>query len=273
MSFKHSGGSKRVALTDINGRDLALESNGGVPVNVQDQTSQPVDNYFNQSISNFSLAADTVASTVSTMEYTLTANPLHGILLGDEILLLDVPSDNSLQCVVTLVVGDVITIDRPIDHVFPAATALGRIVTSNMAVLGSLAAPQIFTFRAGVNPVDVVRIFLTGLDDSSMDYTKFLGIPALTNGLVLRICNGFQKTIYCFKTNQEIAQFCYDVNLEGKAPAGQYGFASRISFGGQDKHGVVIRLSGTSVLQWIVQDDLTALINMFGSVEGHRVTS
>jgi hypothetical protein len=254
------------------GQGACVEQNGGLCVNVQDQTSEPVDSFFNQSVSNFTLAEDTGKSTVDTLVYTFTATSGHGISIGNELLLLDVAADRSFQCEAVDVVGDVITVDRPIDHIFTASGTLGRIVTSEMAVVGSLASPQIFTFRAGVNPVDVTRLLLTGLDDSSMDFSKFLGIPALTNGLVLRVCNGFQKTIFNFKTNRDIAQFCYDVNLEARAPSGQFGFSARITFGGQDKHGVVIRLSGTSVLQWVVQDDLSGLISFAGSVQGHQVT-
>jgi hypothetical protein len=250
---------------------MVVQDDGSIDVNVQDQDTEPIDSYFNQSVSNFTLAADTQESTVDTLYYDFTASPGHGIVGGNEVLLLDVAADRVLQCVAVSVVGDVVTVDRPIDHVFTSATALGRIVTCEMAVDGSTT-PQIFTLRAGTVPVDVTRLLLTGLDDSSMDYSTFLGMNALTNGLVLRIVNGFQKTVFNFKTNKDIVQFCYDVNLEGKAPSGQFGFASRISFGGQDKHGVVIRLSGASALQWIVQDDLTPLISLKGSVQGHKTS-
>ena len=248
-----------------------LEQNGAIPVNRQDQTSETIDSLFNKSISNFSLDSDTGVSTETVLVYTFTAAAGHGIAPSDEVLLLDVVGDRALQCIALGVVGDVITIDRPIDHVYPAASTLGRIVTSEMSVNGSVT-PQIFTFRTGVSPVDCVRILLTGLDDNSMDFTKFLGIPALTRGLVFRVVNGVQKTIFNFKTNRDIAQFCYDVNLEEKAPAGQFGFSARITFGGEDKHGVVLRLSGTDVIQFIVQDDLTDLGSLRGSIEGHKVT-
>ena len=142
-----------------------------------------------------------------------------------------------------------------------------------MNVDGSVT-PVIFTLRAGVSPIDVVRVFLTGLSSSSQDFTKFMGRTALPRGLVFRIVNGFQKTTFNFKTNRELAQFCFDVNLEAKAPSGQYGLSVRITFGGQDKHGIVIRLSGNSVLQWIVQDNLTVATNveaLQASMQGHKV--
>ena len=248
-----------------------LESNGAIPVNIQDQTSTAIDTYFLQQTGSFTLAADTSKSSTTSLVYTFTATTGHGLTTGNEILLLDVIGDVSFYSLVKNVVGDTITIDRPIDHVFPSATTLCRITTSQMAVDGGVT-PQIFTARAGTNPVDFVRFLITMLDDSSMDDGKFGGIAALTNGLVFRIVNGTQKTIFNFKSNQEIRQFCYDVAYADKAPAGQFGLSSRITFGGQGKHGVVLRVSGSDALQWIVQDDLTDLLSLRISAEGHEVT-
>jgi hypothetical protein len=248
-----------------------LEDNGGSPVNVQDQSTPPLDAYFAQSISNFTLSADTVAGTVTTVPRTFEATAGHGIILGDEVILLDVAADRALQAVVTGVAVNTIEIDRPLDHVFPAATALGRIVTSEMAVNGAVT-PQIFSIRAGENPTDLVRFIITMLDDTAMDLARFGGIPALSNGLVLRIINGFQKTIFNFKTNRDIKQFCYDLDFDPKAPAGQFGLAARITFGGQDKHGVVLRIATGDVVQWVVQDDLTAMDSLKIATMGHDTT-
>jgi hypothetical protein len=185
--------------------------------------------------------------------------------------LLDQAADKFLLFEVLGVAGDLITIDRPIDHAFPAGTTLGRIVTTNLNVDGSIT-PQAFSVRAGQNPSDFVRFLITMTDDSAMDDSRFGGLPALTRGLVFRIVNGFQRTIFCFKTNQDIKQFCYDVNYSSRAPSGYFGFSSRITFGGQSKHGVVLRLGAGDVLQWVVQDDLTGLDTLKIAAEGHEVT-
>lgn len=246
-----------------------LESNGGIPVNIQDQTTKPLDSIFSQQISNFSLAVDTGVSTVTTLVYDFTAAGGHGISPNDELLLLDTAADRALQCVALAVVVDTITIDRPIDHVFPAATTLGRIVTTNMAVDGSIT-PQIFSVRAGSVPNDYVRFLLTATNNTDMDFSLFAGLAALTRGFVFRIVNNFQKTIFNFKTDGDIGQFAYDIKYADKAPAGEYGLAARITFGGQDKHGVVLRISGDDVIQWVVQDDLSSLITLRVAGEGHE---
>jgi hypothetical protein len=266
---------KEIKIKDGCGTDqlACVESNGGLAVNIQDQHSETIDSLFNQSVSNFTISADTTASTETTLNYVFTATGGHGISVDNEILLLDVIGDVAFQAVVIVVATNTITVDRPIDHIFPSASALGRIVTSNMAVVGSIATPQIYTFRAGADAVDINRMMLTMLGGSTaMDDGKFGNIDALDNGLVLRTYNGIHKTIFNFKTNRDIKQWCYDVNYSDNSPAGSTGLSSRITFNGQDKHGVSLRLSGTEVLQWIVQDDLTGLDAIIASVEGHKVT-
>ena len=105
-----------------------------------------------------------------------------------------------------------------------------------------------------------------------MDDGKFGDLTKLTNGLVFRICNSFQKTIFCFKTNGEMKQFAYDGAYVPSTlgPSGSESFASRITFNGDDKHGVSLRISGDDVLQIIVQDDLSALDSVVVSAMGNE---
>jgi hypothetical protein len=186
-------------------------------------------------------------------------------------LLLDVVNNRSFSSPVINVAGDVITVAKPLDAAYPAATTLGRIVTTNMAVDGSVT-PQIFSARAGTVELDIVRVIITMISSTSMDDSKFGGIAALDSGLAFRILNGFSKTIFNFQTNQDIKQFCYDVDYSSKAPAGSYGFSARITFGGQSKHGVTLRIGADDYLQWIVQEDLTGLDSLKVSLMGHEVT-
>lgn len=250
-----------------------LESNGGIPVNLQDQTSRLIDSLFNKSISNFTIAVDTPASTETSLVYDFVATVGHGIAIGMELLLIDVTADIAFQCVAVGVSVNTISIDRPIDHVFPAASSLGRIVTSNMNVDGS-STPQIFTFRAGVAPVDITRILLTihSSGATAPNDGLFGNKAALTRGIVLRIFNGAKETVFNFKTNGDIKKWCYDVNYAGAPPTGKQGVSSRITFGGQSKHGVVVRISGADRIQWIVQDNLTDQDLVDCALEGHEVT-
>jgi hypothetical protein len=257
-------------ITDTAGNAVGTTS-GALDVSVQDATTEPIDTYFLQGGPSFSLALDVVISTLTLLTYDFEAAPGHGIVIGNEIILLEVEHDRQFYAVVTGVAGDTITLDRPIDHDFKVAEAFGQIVSSNMNVNGSVT-EQIFTVRAGTVPSDINRLFLSVLDSSSMDDGKFGSLPALTRGLVLRYVDGFQKTIFCFKTNLEIKEFCYDLNYASKAAAGSYGMIARMSFNGQDKHGVVLRLRGTDALQWVVQDDLTGLDAFKATAQGSKTS-
>jgi hypothetical protein len=267
----NSDGSTNNRIVASNGTVWELEKNGAMPVNIQDQTSPPIDDYFLQSISNFTIASDTTVATPTTVPNTFTATAGHGIVATDEILLLDTAQNRSFFATVLNVAVNVITVDRPLDESYAAATTLGRIVTCEMAVDGSVT-PQIFSARAGTTELDITRIIITIISSTSMDDSRFGGITALTNGFAFRILNSFKKTIFNFHSNNDIKQFCFDVNYSDKAPAGFYGLTARITFGGQDKHGVVLRIGSDDYLQWIVQDDLTGLDSVKVSLQGHEVT-
>lgn len=263
---------RKMWIADETSGDTASVNNNALDVNIQDQTTEPIDDYFLRELGSFTLAADTTASTATTLQYTFTATTGHGLAADDEILLLDAVADRSFYSVVTNVATDTITVDRPIDHVFPSATALAKTVTNNMAVDGSTT-PLIYTLRAGTTPIDICRFLLTILGGSAaMDDGKFGNITALSNGLVFRIVDGFQKTVFNFKSNQNIKQFCYDVAYSDNAPAGNTGLSARISFNGPSKHGVALRVSGDTALQWIVQDDLTGLDVVRVAGEGHKTS-
>lgn len=267
-------GTRRITLVGIaslnESEGIARTTNGGLDVNIQDQFTPVLSSYFLMSLSNFTISVDTTASTLTTLEYDFEATAGHGINVGDEILLLDIVGDVSFFAVVLGVSVNTITLDRPIDNVFPSATALGRIVTSQMAVDGSVT-PKIFTVRSGAIADDITRTLLTMLDTAAMDDSKFGGQAPLTRGLVFRVFNGSRQTIFNFKSNQDIKQFSYDVNYSSKAAAGQHGLSSRITFSGPEKHGVTIRLVNIDAAQWIVQDNLTGLLSLKTSVGGHEV--
>jgi hypothetical protein len=264
FSADHSSAPQRATIHS------PLDNAGHVEVALQDQHTPPIDALFAKEVSAFTLAVDTNQSTETLLYYTFQASPLHGISLGDEIILLDISADKSFYAHVLGVVGDTIEVDRPIDHAFSAAFTLGKRVITNMAVDGSVT-PQIFAARAGAVPIDVTRVILQMTDDASMDTSRFAAGPALTRGLVFRVCNSFQKTIFNWKTNGEIQQYCYDVDFTSRAPAGFSGLSARVTFAGPAKHGVTLRIGANDVLQWVVQDDLTDIETLRIALEGHEV--
>jgi hypothetical protein len=256
-------------IQDTSGNNVTTTSNS-LDVMLSDSTTEPIDTYFLEQLSSFTLSADTVASTLTVLVYTFEATVGHGIAPLDEIILLDIVGNKEFYATVISVATDTITVDRPIDNLFPSATSLARIVNSNMAVDGS-GTPRIFTVRAGSKPIDITRIIIAMTDQTSMDDAKFGGLSALAKGFVFRAIDGFNKVVFNFKTNGEIAGYCYDVRYSDKAPSGFFGLTARITFAGQSKHGVALRVSTfTDALQWIVQDDLTDLDTLRVAAQGHQ---
>lgn len=245
------------------------ERNGGVPVNLQDQTSEPIDTMFAQELGTFSLAEDVTVSTELVLNYDFEAVAGHGLNIGDEILLAQV--DRAFRATIINVATNTITVDTPIDFAFTTA-AFGLLINTNMVVDGTT--PKIFSIRAGTTEVDITRVILTMTSSAAMDDSLFGSLTALTNGLIFRVVNGFQKSVFNFKSNQDIKQFCYDLSYSNRAPAGQFGLVARITFSGQAKHGVALRIGTDDVLQWVVQDDLTggSLTTLKVSAEGHKIT-
>ena len=105
------------------------------------------------------------------------------------------------------------------------------------------------------------------------DDSKFANITGgLTNGLVFRRVDGDTRNVFNVKTNGDIANICYDLAYADQGKNGLNGVRARISFAGQDKHGVALRLAPGDALQFLVQDDLTS-IDIFRIVaQGHIVT-
>lgn len=175
------------------------------------------------------------------------------------------------------VVGNVydITLDTPLDYAFTTAGGCSEMST-NMAVNGSVTPVEFSVSPSGLaagTQWDINRMVFTITDGSVMDDGKFGGITALTKGCVLRVEDGYTKNIFNVKTNEDFALRSFDAEYVTNAPAGVYGFRCRRTFNGQDKNGVVIRLSGDTgdMLKMIIQDDLSGLVTFRAIVQGHVV--
>lgn len=237
-----------------------LDSDRALPTKPKNQHTPPIDNLFAQSLGSFTLGTATTASTATVLQYVFFAAAGHTIAIGNEILLLDPVANKSFFAKVLNVVTNTITVDRPIDGVYPAPGD-HRILTTEMAVDGSVTT-QIFQLRGGAVPLEFTRFVIQMLDTRAMDDGLFAGNAALTRGLVFRIVNGFQKTVFCFKTNGDIKLFSHDFLYADKAPAGQNGANGRLTFNGKEKHGVAIEIVEAEFVQWLVQDDLRGLTSL-----------
>lgn len=249
-----------------------IESNGGIPVNIQDQTTQPLDLYFSQEIGS----RTNLTNNIFLNDVNITLDSVASVSVGNAIgIFSGVSGENRFYFGEVLAInGNNVTLDSPIDFNYSAGDEVVS-TTRDLNVDGSSIMQSFIVRGAGTGSpleIDVTRIMFQITDNNAMDDGKFGGINALTNGIVLRRNNGYISNIYNIKNNGDFALVAFDVDYSDKAPAGTFGLRVRSTFAGQDKHGVAIRLAAGESLELLIQDDLTDLTSFRILAQGHIVT-
>lgn len=244
----------------------------GIDVALQDQTTPVVIVKFSK------LSEQTTLAAVTAIDInTITVADATGIVAGRYISIFSAADVRFYTGTVVSVASEVLTMDTPLDFVFPVGAAVDSGIT-DMSVDGS-STTQIFGLRGSGAPpgirldFDVTRIIFSCLASSAIDLALFANITALEKGLVLRKKDGVYNNVFNVKSNGDIAGIMYDFNAQAATnPAqGQDGFISRLTFGGQSKIGVVQRLKIGEDLQVLIQDNLTGISKLEIIAEGHIV--
>lgn len=230
-------------------------TNRGLDVNIQDQTTRPIDLYFSQALG----APTTLASPASTNDLTLSLTSSANFVDGAYIGILDAATGSFyFGTQVGAPVGNTVSIDTPIDFPFTAGSTVIP-TTTNMVVDGSTTT-QVFQIgpigaQAGIS-VDITRINIYIQSEDGMDDALFGSLDPLNLGVVLRVKNGQYYNLWNVKTNGDLGLICFDTAYTEKVND-YYGFRARNTFAGQSKHGVAIRLGPGETLEILIQDDLT----------------
>lgn len=250
-----------------------IESNGAIPVNIQDQTSPPLDLFFIQALGAPTNLSNNISIDDRTITIGNTTNFIDGTYVG-----IFCPEENRFYFAEQqgAPVGNNITLDTPLDFEFHAGDSV-QPLTRDMDVDGSTTAQSFIISGAGPSSdveIDITRIMISLETSGAVDLNKFGDLTKLTNGIVLRKTNSDVRNIWNVKSNGEIANLCYDYDphLASNPAQGQNGANFRYSFAGQDKHGVAVRVSTGEALELIIQDDLTGLNSFRIIAEGHIVT-
>lgn len=173
---------------------------------------------------------------------------------------------------VTLVVGNTLTLDRPLDNPFSIGDNV-EAVDTNMAVAGTLLTPIAFRLIPNKNQVWHIVRFLLGMTHSgAADDSKFGDLPVLPNGVVLRAFNATANqhaTFTLWKDNGDLKMDMFDILYSDKAGAGLFGTNGRGSI--KLGTGAVPKISGANgdYLEILIQDDLTALTSFQLKGQGH----
>jgi hypothetical protein len=233
--------------------------NTGAAVFIQDQTSPILTVPLLKGRAALTLTADTIIG-----DNVINVAGGHATAVGEIIELADPVVKKFMQSAVVSININALTLDQPVNRVYTIAGSVVQASSQNLLTNG-LVTPQVFSIlplpdQAG----DMVRIIMEirGGANKTMDFTKFGSAPALTNGCVIRIKNedGTFTNLFNFKSNGDFIEQGFDNGfLEPSTGNTITGFVARVTWGGQSKHGVVIRLEGSKneELQVVIQDDLT----------------
>lgn len=241
-------------------------TNGGLDVNIQDQNTRSLDLFFVTDLA----ASTTPSVAISIDDVSITLTSTTGFASG---VMVKIEEGDTFYYGTQLgaAVGSVITLDTPVDSDFTTAAIITP-TSNNMAVDGSVT-PVVFKINPPGDTIimDVVRIIGYIQDGSVMDDGKFGGLTALTNGCYMRKSDGIIQNYWNVKSNGELALLGYDLSYSDAAPGGSYGARFRVTYAGQDKHGVTIRLDPDERLELVVQDNLTGLEVFHVISAGHVV--
>lgn len=254
---------------------LPTEKSGGVPVNIQDQTTRPLDLYFLQqkgipTTLNAPTAIDDTTIIVTSRD-SINAGDFIGIFSGTSL------EDHFYFAEVLSASADTVELDSPLDFAFDSLDPV--ISTSREMNVNGAGDFQTFSVTNGTAAttieIDLTRILFHMITATGPNIAEFGDLTALTRGIVLRRNNGVKQNIWNAKSNGDFLTLMYDVSFyyaAGPGPQGSDGVGGRFSFAGQDKHGVTVRLAGGESLDLIIQDDLSGLTSFRMIAEGHIVT-
>jgi len=269
--------SSGVAWSDLDTLLLWLQTNtgsdmtgGALDVKIQDQVTPVIILPMALEVARTTLAVEAIED-----GNTLTVVSSVGFVVGHHLRLVDTVNDKFYYATILSINVNVITIDTPLDFKYAVGSQIVD-ATINMAVDGSVT-PVIFKHRLGVPSTsldtDITRVILTCTTSGGIDLSGFGDGNALTNGLVFRKTGDNRNNIFNIKTNADMSNLAYDFNIyDTTNPAqGLDGFVSRLTFAGQNKIGVSLRVGKDDNLEVIIQDDLTGLNTLSLIAEGHVV--
>jgi len=269
--FTTTGYAKMVSIQDVDGRPrgLKIADDGSQDINVQDQTTPVLILPMVQQ-----LLLTTLAAHANKGDYSFEVVSATGLVANQHIRIINSNADRYYFGTILSVVSTTVNLDTPIDFDYIA----GSEVTSsniNMAVDGD-PTPIIFTLRTGApsipSAVDITRMIFTCVTDGLVDLTKFGDLTALTRGMVFRkVTPTVTTNIFNIKTNADLANIAYDFTayVATNPQQGKNGFVCRLTFAGQNKMGVALRLEQNDNLEVLIQDDIDGLALLEVILEGH----
>lgn len=231
-------------------------------VAIQDQDTPDISLFLGQLLDTFSLDSNRAIDDESFNIITTGATPI----VGNFIFLKELVAFYQSEIMtVTPVSGNEYTIktSMPLDYAFSTG-ATCELQNVNMAVNGSITPVKFYISPSGLSTSqkwDINRMIISMTMGTAGDDGLFGNIAKLTNGNYFRTHNGIVQNMFNARDNSDFAaqsggDVTYPIRSGG---GGTFGMRSRITFNGQDKRGVVKRLSAdtSDEFQSWVRDNVT----------------
>lgn len=244
----------------IKDRIPLLQSNNASPVNVQNIVTAPLILPMAQQLGLTTLSSDTAIN-----DYTVNVTNATGMTVGKHFRIINSEADRFYAGTILNIAANVITLDSPLDFVYLSGSEV-TYSNINLAVDGS-GTPIEFHLRTGSpsipSSVDIYKMTLVCETATPIDLNKFGDLPALTKGLLFRSENGVIHNIWNVKANRELVGLDADFQtFDSTHPVqGIDGFVWGLTFNGQTKMGVAIRIDQYGQLSLTVQDDLASAVS------------
>jgi len=252
--------------------EVSNRGDEGVSVFAQDLTTPALSVPFLEERNTSTLASDALID-----DRVINLSPGHGAVAGDIVELTLDGTSTFMQTKVISVNVDAVTIDQPINTNYTPVNSSILISSDSLQVDGSIS-PRVFSvLPLPGQSIDVTRMIIEITGSSAMDFEKIGSDPAVINGIVLRLKkeDGTFTNLFNFKSNGDFIRQAFDYEFQVNNANNVRAFTSRLTWAGQSKHGVVLRLDGDlgEELQVVVQDDLTGGDNLsfILQAQGHEV--
>lgn len=230
-----------------------------MPINVINLPNETINHDFYNVDSSFSLLSDAISQDV-----VINIDTPTGIIVGDQVHIYDdVDRLHEHDMIfVTAVNGNAITLNRPIDHDYSAATATFEKINTNMSVLGTLVSPVSYKLQAAKGEKwHMTSIGFSMISPNPMDDAKFSSIAQLTNGVIIRYVDVIKNSYITFSAWQKNSDFkrdAFQTEYSAKAPAGFYGYSGALNV--LTEYGAAVELSNyngeNNYIEVLIQDDL-----------------
>ena len=248
--------SRISATSELTGEIEAIGSfRGALNVNQALVHKKGINEYLKQEVGG----ATTLSVAASAGDTSITVASTTGFAIGDTIRLSTSTFIERSYFNILNIVGNVFTLNRPIDNDLPMGADVIEINIS-MNLTGTLGSPLSFKIQPpSFERWQLTRLLITMLDSTAMDDGTFGGMTALTNGVVIRTSiNNIISTVTFWTINKDLKDDMFNVEYALKAPAGQYGLNGRWTLTLSE---FVIDLDGDAgdYLELLVQDDLSPL--------------